>query len=622
MLHGESMSGSTGERSVRLRRAHPELRDSSVPGVSAGQGIRRLHWINLFLLLGSLFTAGPGFAQLRVSAIDWVQGRSEIPHPAVNGKTTILQAIAEGGNCNGNYTYRWDWNGDGDFDDGGEGWHQANSAEHRAGYFAPLGLEVQFPEQPGDRLFFPKVEVECAGQRESTTMPVLVRVERVCDGYPANINGRCEGDQNIELTRQIHHDRVVDRALWWMFNRISHFGDDGQRGGIHSCVFWGSPAQYGQGHMLNAFLRRSHGYGPGRDSDAYYRHAVDCGLNALVGTYSMTGGMWFDDDGSRGWDGWRMQYTNGRLGGSSHWSSYGSTAWVEPVANFGSARYRVPGGEDRVRGRELQDLGGDLADGLVYCMSASGQWYYSCRNDGHPDASTNGWAPEALRLLERKFGTNTYSWARDTQRGWLNRHCSDNSNNDHRLFGCNYHIEWNYNGGVGKLAGNALVGYGWTQYQDFNDNRGDAVWRMLEHWRAATRLDHNWRGIYYMYATTKGMRSFVPEQRYFEDGRDWSTEFAHFLLSISESDQYWRWCSNGDGRQCHWHWKDNFNVDTSTAISTQIVQTWLETQAMARATPRIRVRDRHYLRPFVEPHPRSECHLDALPLERAGRTRG
>ena len=182
MLHGESMSGSTGERSVRLRRAHPELRDSSVPGVSAGQGIRRLHWINLFLLLGSLFTAGPGFAQLRVSAIDWVQGRSEIPHPAVNGKTTILQAIAEGGNCNGNYTYRWDWNGDGDFDDGGE---LASSQLSRTPRWllCAARLGVQFPEQPGDRLFFPKVEVECAGQRESTTMPVLVRVERVCDGY-------------------------------------------------------------------------------------------------------------------------------------------------------------------------------------------------------------------------------------------------------------------------------------------------------------------------------------------------------------------------------------------------------------------------------------------------------
>ena len=182
----------------------------------------------------------------------------------------------------------------------------------------------------------------------------------------------------------------------------------------------------------------------------------------------------------RGWDGWRMQYTNGRLVGlplvELRLDSIGRAGREFRECALPGARWKT------ACGAELQDLGGDLADGLVYCMSASGQWYYSCRNDGHPDASTNGWAPEALRLLERKFGTNTYSWARDTQRGWLNRHCSDNSNNDHRLFGCNYHIEWNYNGGVGKLAGNALVGYGWTQYQDFNDNRGDAVWRMREHW--------------------------------------------------------------------------------------------------------------------------------------------
>ena len=536
------------------------------------------------LLALTLATLPPALAQLRVTAIDWVQGRPEIPHPAINGKSTILQAIAEGGDCGGNYQYRWDYNGDGDFDDLAEGWRGTSAGGHRGGYYAPLGLEVQYPDQPGDRLFFPKVEVDCAGERQSASMPVLVRVDRVCDGYPDSIDGRCEEGENISLTRQTHHDRVVDRGLWWMFNRINHYGDDGRRGGVHACVFWGAPTYYGQGHMLNAFLRRSHGFGPGRDSDPYYRNATQCGLNALVGTYTMTGGNWFDDDGTRGWDGWRMQYSEGRLGGGTHWSSYASTAWVEPIANYGNGDYQVPGGENNVIRRELRDLAGDLADGLVYCMADSGQWYYSCRSDGHADASTNGWAPEALRLLERKFGTNTYSWAKDRQRGWLNAHCSDNHNGDHRLFGCNYHVE-QIGGGYGKLAGNALVGYGWTQDQDFHDNRGDAGWRMREHWVAASRLDHNWWGLYYMYASTKGMRSFVPEQKMFENGRDWATEFAHFLLTTSENDQYWRWCSNENVGQCHWHWRESINIDTATALSVQVVQTWLEAQALARATP-------------------------------------
>ncbi len=539
---------------------------------------------SLMFVLGVMM-AMPVQAQLRVTAIDWVQGRPEIPHPALNGKSTILQAVAEGGNCGGNYQYRWDYNGDGDYADAGEQWRGTSAGGHRSGYYAPLGLEVQYPDQLGDRLFFPKVEVDCAGERRSTTMPVLVRVDRICDGYPENIDGRCDDGDNILLTRQTHHDRVVDRSLWWMFNRISHYDDDGRRGGIHSCVFWGAPTYYGQGHMLNAFLRRSHGFGSGRETDPYYRHVTQCGLNALVGTYNMVGGNWFDDDGTRGWDGWRMQYTDGRLGGGSHWSSYASTAWVEPLANYGNAEYRTPGGENNVRGRELQDLAGDLADGLVYCMADSGQWYYSCRSDGHADASTNGWAPEALRLLERKFGTNTYGWAKDRQRNWLNAHCSGNSNDDYRLFGCNYHTE-NVGGGYGKLAGNALVGYGWTQEQDFNNHRGDTGWRMHGHWVAASRLNHNWWGLYFMYATTKGMRSFVPERREFENGRDWATEFAHFLLNISENDQFWRWCTDeGGAGECYWHWKASINRDTSTALSTQIVQTWLETQALARATP-------------------------------------
>ena len=105
--------------------------------------------IYAFVILWGLADAQ---AQLRVTAIDWVQGRAEIPHPALNGKSTILQAIAEGGNCGGNYSYRWDWNGDGDFNDRDEGWHQTSSGGHRGGYFASLGLEVQFPDQPGDRL--------------------------------------------------------------------------------------------------------------------------------------------------------------------------------------------------------------------------------------------------------------------------------------------------------------------------------------------------------------------------------------------------------------------------------------------------------------------------------------
>ena len=71
----------------------------------------------------------------------------------------------------------------------------------------------------------------------------------------------------------------------------------------------------------------------------------------------------------------------------------------------------------------------DLSDGLVYCQGDNGGWYYSCRGDG-PDGSTNGWAPEGLRLLNRKYGAETYNWARDRQREWLLNHCRDN---------CSYH---------------------------------------------------------------------------------------------------------------------------------------------------------------------------------------
>ncbi|MGC6415720.1 MAG: hypothetical protein ACON3Z_01240, partial [Bradymonadia bacterium] len=537
----------------------------------------------LLVFAATLLAADWAGAQLRVSSIDWVQGRPEIPHPALNNRATILMAIAEGGGCGGNYQYRWDINGDGDFDDGNEGWRGTNSGGHRSGRWAPLGLEITFPAQPGDRTFYPKVEVDCAGERASTVVPYLVRVDRMCPNYPNDFHGGCraEKDENIKLTRQYYYDRIVDRMMWWMFNHTNHYSDDGRRGGIHACTYFGG-MMYNTGHYLNVYLRRSHGYGPGRDVDAYYRHAVYCGLNALVGTYTMSGGSWFNDDGADGWDGWRMSYTNARLGGHWGWGSYGSTAWVEPVVNYGNASYRVPGGEGNVRGRTLRDLGGDLRDGVLYCMAGSGQWYYSCRADGHPDASTNGWAPESMRILGRKFGMNTYGWARDRQRNWLNGNCSSGSNNDHNLFGCRYHVHGP--GGVGKLAGNALVGYGWTQLQDFNNNTGDARWRMREHWIAASRLDNVWHGLYFLYATTKGMRSFVPELAEMEGGRDWATEFAHYLVTHLVGDNYSNWCAGGPWG-CHWCCRGSFNYYAGTALTAQMIQTWLEAQAMARANP-------------------------------------
>ena len=70
---------------------------------------------------------------------------------------------------------------------------------------------------------------------------------------------------------------------------------------------------------------------------------------------------------------------------------------LEPMVNYGTTEYRAPGGEGNINGRTLRDIAGDLRDGVMYCMGGSGQWFYSCRSDGHPDQSTNGWAPESMR---------------------------------------------------------------------------------------------------------------------------------------------------------------------------------------------------------------------------------
>ena len=501
------------------------------------------------------------YAQLEVHVVDWVQGRPEIPHPALNGRPTMLQAIAEGGDCGGNYRYRWDINGDADFDDANEQWRNASSAGY-AGYFAPLGLDVTLPAAQGDRLFYPKVEVECGAETRSATMPIKVTVDRLCPNYPADEN--CAEGQSLGVTRGVHANRAVDRGLWYMFTRFSHRGDDGHGHAVHTCIYPGSPNMYGHGHALNAFLRRSHGFGEGRDTDVYYRHVTQCGLNALLSTYAMAGGVRFDDTAEAGVDGQYITYASGVLGGQGYFPSYAATAWVEPLANFGNPDYIAPAGPDSIRGRTLRDIGQDLADGLIQCMRGDGGWYYTCSNGAGStsDASTDGWAPESLRLLERKFGTETYQQYKDQQRNWLGQYCNNGN--------CIYH-----NGGY-KLSGNALVGYGWTEDQVYDP--GNA--QVRAHVNALQNLTpgaHYW-GLYYIYAMTKGLRSFVPEITYLPNGTDWSAMMNKYLIPLQQGDGSWNWI--GD-----WGWGGSINQDTRSAMTVQIIQTWLETQAWARATP-------------------------------------
>ncbi len=516
------------------------------------------HLLAALALIGGVLIPGIAAAQLRVSVVDWVQGRSEIPHPALNGRPTMLQAIAEGGDCGGAYQYRWDINGDQDYDDANEQLRNANSN----GWFAALGLDVQLPDAQGDRLFFPKVEVRCGAETVSATMPVKVTVDRLCPNYPNDEN--CAGDQSLGVTRTVHANRAVDRGLWYMFTRFSHRGDDSHGNNVHVCTYPGTPNMYGHGHAINAFLRRGHGHGPGRDSDVYYRHVTQCGLHALISTYAMSGGApRFDDTAEEGVHDRYITYTNGVLGGQSYFPSYASTAWVEPLASFGEPDYVSPVGQAAIRGRTLRSLGQDLADGLIQCSRSDGGWHYGCDNGNWTttDASTNGWAPESLRLLERKMGLETYQDAKNQQRVWLGNHCPNGD--------CSYH-----HGGY-KLSGNALVGYGWVDDQVYS-----GAGNHLAHVRAleSIRPGQGFWGLYYIYAMTKGLRSFVPEITYLPNGTDWSAMNNQFLLPHQQANGSWNWVG-------HWDWAGNINQDSRTALTVQIIQTWLETQAWARATP-------------------------------------
>ena len=138
--------------------------------------------------------------QPTIRVIDWVQGRPEIPHPAVNGKNTMLQAILEAKGCGtgaGAAQFRWDYNADGDFNDGGEGWTDAspNAGDY---YFHKAMKDFRLPTYLGDTVIYPKIQARCRGTNPadppSAVMPVLVRVDRMCPEYPSKRDGGCGPD--------------------------------------------------------------------------------------------------------------------------------------------------------------------------------------------------------------------------------------------------------------------------------------------------------------------------------------------------------------------------------------------------------------------------------------------
>ncbi len=519
-----------------------------------------------FLVLITLFLISLGAAQaqdeLSVTAIPWVQENPEIPHPAVNARKTALQAIAEGGSCENSYRYQWDINGDGDWDDPEEQVRDVNGN----GFFAVLHLDVQYPDSPGDRLYYPKVKVSCGEEEATAVMPLQIRVDRICPISGDNYNPDCQGEQNLSLTRQIHSNRAVDRALWWMFRQFGHRADDGLGHDVHTCWNAETHPLLATGHSLNAFLRRGHGHGPNRDADPYYRHLTQCSLHALLSNLSQTN-VSFDGDSEFGVPGKSLTYS-GTLFSDSYVTSYVSTAWIEPFSQFGNPDYESPVGNSGVFGHTLKNIGQDLSDELVRCQGSNGWWGYNCGSN-QTDCSTNGWAPEALRLLHRKLSSETYDFAKDKQRNMLDGHADSR--------GC-YYSGWRR-----ELAGNGLVGYGWTENEIYDPDNANIAGLLS----AVEAIHPRSHGLYYIYAATKGLRAFSPEIRYWSDGTDWNASYTDWLLNrlyANESD-YGRWAWYAQGGS--FPWGNRMGTVSRTAMVTQILQTWLEAIAYPRAFPEL-----------------------------------
>ncbi len=526
--------------------------------------------IFLSLLIPLPILASP----LTITPIPWVQSNPDIPHIAVNGLPTHLQAIAEGGNCI-SYTYKWDINADGDFNDPNESPITVN----KNAYFAPLHLETTLPNALGNTYLFPKVEVSCGSEIATATYPIEIIVDGICPNYYNDSqNPDCGYNGNISYTRKVFSNRAVDIALWYLFRQATHRTNDSLLHDEHLCHVPGNQTLYSTGMALNVFLRRGHGYGLNKDNDPYYRHMTQCGLHAILATMQLRN-INFTDTDTLGTVGKGMEFVALNNLNAWFWASYESTSWAEPLANFGNPEYISPVGRQGIFGNSLKHIGQDIIDGLLQCTTSDGAWFYTCSNMGGvtDDASTNGWAPEAIRLLKRKFNNVDYDAFKIKQRNWLALHCPNGI--------CFYD-----GNGNGKLAGNTLVGYGWTENEDLNTNaQVNASVNAIQSWYLT---DNSHWGLYFIYASTKGLRSFSPEITYLPNGTHWSNEYTDFFLTGKNATKN----SNGSSKQLSngtWTWSGNwifsgsFSTNEKTSVTTQIIQSWLEVQPYAKASPQL-----------------------------------
>ena len=187
-----------------------------------------------------------------------------------------------------------------------------------------------------------------------------------------------------------------------------------------------------------------------------------------------------------------------------------------------------------------------------------------------------------MAMLEHDLNADAYGWAKERQRHFLRGSAVGVVTTSHAC-SANY-VTFPTDGGRGKLAGAALSAYGWTQNRGFEDNTGNAAESMRKHWIAASRLDLNRWGLYFMSSVKRAIHAFDPPLGVSEDGRDWQDEMALFLLNKQDDQGVVTWCSNDETEEdgaCEWILRRRISDLAGTAMAVQIMQSWSSVRAIA-----------------------------------------
>ena len=448
-----------------------------------------------------------------VQTVPWVPTAPHIPHSAISGQPTILQAVGRSTDCGLPITYRWDVDGDGVDDTEPVEVVSLHDLSH-----------VHTYEVAEETVFVARVTASCGPQSASATFPVRV---------------------HVEPTLRNRVDRSISHGMWW--GHVTLQRDEAAGTALLPTLaqagigFGISDPQADTAALLQVFLNRGHRAGIDPADDPY-RADVELMMRYLLGLYAefpLVDALRGGEDPDRNGNQLGLRPVTTQNGGG--YESYVGGGMMEAIASFGDPdrvlAADLPAG---VGGRRLADVMQDMADFYLWQQSAEpmgdgirGGWNYDVPSRV-ADISLTGWTTVALAAARDHMGADVPAWALD--RLLLGVMAADNG----LQAGAGPSGTFAYSSASGgnstpARSGAAMTAFGLVYRRDPSPAHVQATVSAIANWFVNPPRDAysaNIGNMYAMYQIAKGLRSFEPPFEIIGDGIDWYRLYAEHILSV------------------------------------------------------------------------------------------